>query len=257
MGKLHCLSVGCADTSILKTVSKTYIIDCCNIQDHTNLLPRDKIITALFITHQHYDHFSGIQYLLDNNYTIKYLIHSPYIRRNNDASVEAEEWRDFSNFKDKLEKSGTKVYSPYRQNDFSKPWWKPEDDLEFWMIGPQKGIAESNTRELHDACLVFVAISSSGRKCLFTGDASDTNLEWIAKNTKNYCNDILHASHHGSINGAQLDFIKKANAKYTLISTKLGVYPSVPDETALRHYRENTSIAVYRTDVNGSKEFDF
>ena len=154
-------------------------------------------------------------------------------------------------------KSGAKIYAPYRQDDFNKPWWQPEADLKFWMIGPEKGIAESSTRELHDACLVFVMKSSSGRKCVFTGDASDTNLEWIAKNTANYCDDILHASHHGSINGAQLDFIKKANAKYTLISTKSGVYPSVPDETALRHYRENTSIAVYRTDVNGSKLFEF
>ena len=117
--------------------------------------------------------------------------------------------------------------------------------------------AKSDTRELHDACLVIHAVMGK-RKCLFTGDASNANLKWIADNTeKNYCNDILYASHHGSINGVDLDFIKKCNADYTVVSTKIGVYENVPHPIAMRHYRNNTGKKVYQTDQDGDLELTF
>jgi beta-lactamase superfamily II metal-dependent hydrolase len=73
-------------------------------------------------------------------------------------------------------------------------------------------------------------------------------LNWIADSTKNYCDDILHASHHGSISGADLDFIKKAKAAETIISTKSGVKENVPHATALKRYTEHTTGRVFRTD---------
>lgn len=82
-------------------------------------------------------------------------------------------------------------------------------------------------------------------------------LQYIADNTNNYCNDILHASHHGSINGANLDFIKSANVKYTMISRESGVHGNVPHPSALRRYRDNTENDVRRTDVDGSWKWEF
>lgn len=256
MGKVHFLDVGCGDTSIIETYNNTYLIDCYNIQDYSHLLPNNKEIKALFITHQHYDHFLGMQYLLDNNYNVEYLILSPYKRRYGDNSVELDEWNDFKSFVKQLKNNGTKkIYIPYRQDDFNSPWWDI-DGLTFYMLGPDISISDSDTRELHDASLVF-HVKMGNRRCLFTGDASDTSLEWIADNTKDICNDILHASHHGSINGANLNFIKKANAEYTIISTKSGVHSSVPHSTALQRYKKYTSNKVYRTDIDGSLCFSF
>ncbi|KNY27680.1 ComEC/Rec2 family competence protein [Pseudobacteroides cellulosolvens] len=255
MGTLHNLYVGCGDTSIILTDSKTFIIDCYNVENHVNLLPRNKIITALFITHQHYDHFLGMKYLKDNKYSIQYLIYSPYERRREDNSVQYEEWQEFNSLVSHFKKNGSKEYTPMRQSSFDKPWWKI-DGLGFWMLGPEKHISESSTRELHDACLVF-CVDMGSRRCCFTGDASDTSLNWIANNTKNYCNDILHASHHGSLNGADLDFIKKANAKYTVISTESGVHNSVPHQTAIKRYKDNTKDVVYRTDIDGNIKWHF
>ena len=82
-------------------------------------------------------------------------------------------------------------------------------------------------------------------------------LEYIAENTSNYCNDILHASHHGSLNGAQLNFIRNCNAEYTLISTRAGVHSNIPHPTALSRYRAHTRHNVRRTDVDGSWRWDF
>ena len=255
MGTLHCLSVGCGDASVIKSNSATFLIDCYGIEDHSYLLPSNKSIRGVFITHQHEDHYDGLNYLKQNGYSIDNLIYCPYDRRYGDNSVTLEEWNEFDSLKTFFKNRGTKLYSPYRQTNFTEPWWET-NGVKFEIIGPHTSIADSDTREIHDASLVIKAILGD-RNCLFAGDASDSNLEYIAQNTNNYCNDILHASHHGSINGAYLNFIKKCNAKYTLISTKSGVYENVPHPTAMKRYKDNTRFDVRRTDVDGTWKWDF
>ncbi len=255
MGSLHCLSVGCGDATVIKSNSATFLIDCHGIEDHSVLLPTNKNLRGIFITHQHEDHYSGLNYLKEKEYNIDCLIYSPYTRRRNDHSVTIDEWNEFNALKDYFGNRGTKLYDPYRQSTFNEPWWST-NGVQFEIIGPHSNVADSDTREIHDASLVIKAILGQ-RNCLFAGDASDSNLEHVADNTANYCNDILHASHHGSINGAHLDFIKKGNVKYTLISTKSGVHENVPHATALRRYRANTEYDVRRTDVDGTWKWDF
>jgi len=177
---------------------------------HTNVLPSSKQIRGLFITHQHYDHFLGMKYLKDNGYSIECLIYSPYERRYNDSSVQYEEWQEFSSYVNYFASKGTRIFTPFRQSNVKEPWWTT-NGIEFRLLGPVEHIAKSQTREIHDASLVIHATLGK-RACLLTGDSSDTSLSWIASNTINFCNDILHASHHGSINGADLTFIKGANA---------------------------------------------
>lgn len=255
MGKLSCLNVGWGDASVITTDTATFLIDCHNIGDHAYLLPASKRLRAVFITHQHKDHYSGLRFLKDSGYSIDFLIYSPYERRYEDNSVTLEEWNEFNSLKDYFVNKGTGLRQPFRQDFFGKPWWET-NGVKFEIIGPHTSIAKSETREIHDASLVIKAILKN-RSCLFAGDASDANLEYVANNTVNYCNDILHASHHASINGAHLEFIKKANAQYTLISTKSGVYESAPHPLALRRYSENTKYDVRRTDIDGTWEWSF
>jgi beta-lactamase superfamily II metal-dependent hydrolase len=254
MAKIHFLEVGCADTTIIESNGNTILIDCVNPEDFRYLLPASKSIFAVFLTHQHYDHFTGLEYLKNEGFSIDYIIQSPYDRRYMDTSVQYDEWNSFNSLIKHFLDKGSKVYKPYRQDNFSEPWWSPVG-LKIWMIGPEKGIATKETREIHDASLVFTV--RANRTCCFTGDASDTSLNYIASSTENYCNDILHASHHGSLNGADLDFIRKSNIQDTIISTQSGVHESVPDVTALRRYRDNTRNSVLRTDVDKSIHWDF
>ncbi len=249
MGSLDCLNVGCGDASVIRTATGTFLVDCHRMGDFSSLLPSSKSITGVFVTHQHSDHYSGLNYLKDNGYTIGCLIYSPYDRRRDDASVTLEEWNEFNALKSYFSQRGTKLFAPFRQDSFSNAYWAT-DGIRFEILAPHSDIAAASTREIHDGCLV-VGVHLGSRRCLFAGDASDTSLNRIAHTTSDFCNDILHASHHGSLNGADLDFIKKSNPKHVLVSTASGVYENVPHPTALQRYRNHTQFEVRRTDIDG------
>ncbi len=250
MGKIHHLNVGCGDATVIQTGTTTFLVDCHDIERHRSLLPANKVLRGVFITHAHRDHYSGLDFLRRNGYAIEYLIQSPYERRNGDSSLSYEEWAEFNGHKEYFQSKGTKLYSPHRQEDVGTVWWDI-DGVHFRILGPFPHLTASQTREVHDGCLVIHA-TLGNRKCVFAGDASDTSLACIAANTNNICGDILHASHHGSLNGADLSFIQACAPRYTIISTCPGTHDNVPHPTALSRYAAHTTDKVFRTDQHNT-----
>ena len=248
------LNVGCGDATIIRSNTSYSLVDSHGIEDYSEYLPIDKKFKCVFITHQHRDHFDGLNFLYRNDYEIKYLIYNPYSRRLNDKSVTPEEWREFNKLKNGFVSRGTEIMTPFRQLSFNEPFIS-SGIVKYYILGPSRTVESLETRELHDACLIIKAVTPH-RSCLFTGDASDSNLNQVFSTYSNYCNDILHVSHHGSINGADLEFIKGCDGQLAVISTDSGVFPSVPESKALRRYRDNFP-SVHRTDTGGTLRVNF
>src|SRR5437868_2495102 len=131
MGNLHCLDVACADATVIVSANQTFLVDCNDIDRYSHLLPRSKQICGVFITHQHRDHYSGLDFLRRNGYSISFLIYAPYERRWDDASVTSEEWDEFAGHRDYFRAKGTGLFAPFRQETFDKPYWEV-DGLKFW-----------------------------------------------------------------------------------------------------------------------------
>lgn len=250
--KYHFLKVGCADCTVMHLSGKVVMVDCHqgNYNDGEanilNYIPKKKI-DVLIITHQHYDHFDGMQTLLNNNVEVGEIWESLYKRRHGDNSVGYEEWQTYQRLRDKF---NAKIYHPTRSGeDFDEV-----GGARFQFLSPKKNINSISDRELHDASLVF-EVRKGNTDILFAGDASD----WALTEITNYFDlkkrHILHASHHGSIEGAHLEFIKKINPNYTIVSTKSGVYSNIPHATAMQRYRSYTKKHVRRTDIDGTRTF--
>jgi phosphoribosyl 1,2-cyclic phosphodiesterase len=115
MGEIHFLNVGCADCTVIKSARKTFLVDCARrveIYKYRGLFPADHRLSAVFITHQHPDHFKGLEFLKGEGYFIENLIYSPYVRRRNDPSVNLEDWQDFEQYRDYFKNNGTQVFPP-------------------------------------------------------------------------------------------------------------------------------------------------
>lgn len=247
------LKVGCADTTILCLGSKiimidTYQSDDSDKEDIVKRLPGKKV-DLLIITHQHYDHFLELEYLLEKDIDIAEIWGCPYSRRHGDLSVEYDEWNKYKSLIEKAKNKGASYYKLYRSD---KTYTR--GGATFQILNPATTINSRDGRELHDASLV-IHISKGNDTLLFCGDASDSALDEVMSFCELEKVHILHASHHGSLNGANLAFIKKVSPDYTIISTESGVYENVPHSTALARYREHTKKAVRRTDTDGSSFF--
>jgi competence protein ComEC len=253
MGKLYILSVGCGNFTVIQSKHSTVLIDCGDDNQSgkrfINLLPENHRIDAVFITHQHFDHFRNLDYLINEGHHVDWLIYSPYIRKSNDKSVNELEWQTFLKYKDILEDYGTKMLSPFRQENVADPFLEI-DEMKFHIIGPSRLLNLGNNRELHDVSLVILA--ELGKiKCIFPGDASVINLNRIAANHQLPKVDILLASHHGSKKGADASFVRKCDPDTIVISTQAGTRHQFPHSEAVQIYRENPNRKISRTDING------
>lgn len=250
--KYFFLKVGCADCTVMHLGSKVVMVDCRQgnpsdgEEDILDYIPNDRV-DVLILTHAHYDHFDGIQVLHDNGVDVGEVWESNYERRYGDSSVEYEEWKEYQRLVGKL---GATKYHPTRSTET----YDTVGGAKFQFYNPPKSINTRDTREIHDASLVFT-VRKSSMTATFTGDASDSALEEVTDFFDLKKKHVLHASHHGSINGAHLEFIKAINPNYSIISTKSGVHSNVPHPTALQRYRNHSRRAVRRTDTDGTRVF--
>jgi len=253
--KAHFLNVGCADCTIFEMDNDLVVVDCgyrrfsngaskpTNIASYLKQTIGKTYIDLLIITHPHHDHYLGMEDLV-GSFTVAEFWGSPYQRRHGDNSLSLDDWNEYCKLKDALVPDNQKRFT------CTKDVRRKFSDCEFLVLGPRKDVNSNETRECHDASLV-VWVSSPANNFLVCGDASDSELELIMADWKLSNCHVLRASHHGSENGANLDFIKAVSPRDTIISTQSGVFDNLPSNTALQRYK-TYSTNVFRTDSGGT-----
>lgn len=253
--KVHFLNVGCADCTIFEIGNDLVVIDCGyrqfsnGVSKPTSIYSylRDVIgktyVNLLIVSHPHHDHYLGMEELI-GNVTVAEFWGSPYERRYDDNSLANEEWKGYCNLKEKLVPDSKKRFTCTKNSR------KTFSSCEFVVLGPRKDVNTNETRECHDACLV-IWVHSPANDFIICGDASDSQLDQIRTDWDLSSCTILRASHHGSMNGANLEFIKAASPRDSIISTQPGIFDNVPHNTAIQRYRSN-SENVFRTDIHGT-----
>jgi len=253
--KAHFLNVGCADCTIFEIGNDLVMIDCgyrqfnnspskpTNIMDYLKYEIRKTYIDLLIISHPHHDHYLGMEELI-GNITVAEFWGSPYDRRYGDNSLSLDDWNEYCDLKEKL------VPDLHWRFTCTKGVKQAFSSSTFVVLGPRKDVNANEARECHDACLV-IWISSPANNFIICGDASDHELEQIRTDWNLAGCNVLRASHHGSENGANLEFIKSVSPRDAIISTKSGIFENLPSSTALQRYRNN-SEHVFRTDIDGT-----
>jgi competence protein ComEC len=250
---VHFLNVGCADCTVFEMDNDLVIVDAgyrrqgnsvskpTNIQSYLREVIGKTYIDLLVVSHPHHDHYLGLEDLIGYATVAKFW-GSPYQRRYGDNSLSLNDWTEYQSLRDRLVPDTTRRSTPYKGESVTF------SDCTFTVLGPRNSLNASDTRECHDGSLVLW-VGTPKNQIVVCGDASDSELGQICQDWNLSTCSILRASHHGSINGAELEFIKAASPRDTAISTKTGIFDNVPSPVALQRYKTH-SQNVFRTDVN-------
>lgn len=243
------LNAGQGDATIVRLPNgKIMVIDCNTDESPENVVDYlkkagIKKIDYLVITHPHADHMSGTKEIADN-FEVGEVWTTDYIRHKNEESPES-----YEKYKEayimglrKMEREGTNIKTPTARND---PIVK-DGKLEARILAPSSRVQEDN-EDIHEESLAL-QIKFGKTSFVFTGDTTNEQQSRISKYYPIKDTTIWHASHHGSINGANEDVMRKARPQYTIIPVGEGNLHQHPHDDAMKIYEGTTQKKVYRTD---------
>lgn len=235
--ELTFLDVGQGDAAVLRLGGRTVLIDGGESNEWQDagenaLLPLlrkngGRKIDAIFLSHPHKDHFSGLTGLL------KYYSPELLILGN---TQDAEE--GFEEFMQAAEQAGARVI-----------FAEAGDRLK---IGEMKfDILSTGTQSGNEASL-FIRAEYQGVSALFTGDAGREG-EWSALSSLEQ-SDILKIGHHGSAESTTDALLEKVRPRYGIISAGKNNLYGHPHGQVLERL-EKADVRVLRTDLCGGVRF--
>lgn len=237
--KVIVLDVGQGDSILIQTPNrKNILIDSGSNsvrESFLNKLDKNKVrdIEVLISTHPHEDHIGNMDDVI-KNYNINN-IYMPKVTTNTKTFISMMEEIKKKNIKIKPAKAGIKF---------------DVDGVEFELLAPNENYYE----ELNNYSVV-VRVKYKSRAFLFMGDAEKLSEGEILKKGYEVGADVIKLGHHGSSSSSSVQFIKKVNPKYAVIS--------VGKDNSYGHpHRETISllnklrIKYFRTDEVGDIIFE-
>lgn len=225
------VDVGQADCTYIKQGNYSMLIDAGNNSDGKLLVEYFKSIGVerfdyVVGTHPHEDHIGGLDDIISN-----FDIGTIYMPKVGTTT------KTFEDILDAVKMKNLKIATPSIGDTF--PLGKSK--LEVVSI-------KNEASDLNDTSIVL-HLNYGEVSYLFMGDASKKIEKEILD--KDIASDVIKVGHHGSEYSTDLEFLKKVNPKYAIISVgESNIYDHPKLETLEK--LEGLNIEIYRTDELGS-----
>lgn len=231
--KVHYLDVGQGDSIFVELPNnETMLIDAAESYQSENIINYLKNLNYQKIdyvigTHPHTDHIGGLKNII-NTFEIGKIYMSKVVSTTKTYESLLMAIKD-KNLKINTAKAGTSIIDT--------------DALKINILAPNN----STYTELNNYSVV-TKITYGTTKFLFMGDAEKLSENEIKENVTA---DVIKIGHHGSNTSSSIDFIKKVNAKYGIISVGLNNKYNLPKEETITNW-ENSGTKIYLTSTNGT-----
>lgn len=231
--KVHYLDVGQGDSIFIELPNnETMLIDAAESYQSENIINYLKNLNYQKIdyvigTHPHTDHIGGLKDII-NTFEIG-KIYMPKVVSTTKTYESLLMAIKEKNLKINTAKAGTSIIDT--------------DALKINILAPNN----STYTELNNYSVV-TKITYGTTKFLFMGDAEKLSENEIKENVTA---DVIKIGHHGSNTSSSIDFIKKVNAKYGIISVGLNNKYNLPKEKTITNW-ENSGTKIYLTSINGT-----
>lgn len=231
--KVHYLDVGQGDSIFIELPNnETMLIDAAESYQSENIINYLKNLNYQKIdyvigTHPHTDHIGGLKDII-NTFEIGKIYMPKVVSTTKTYESLLMAIKD-KNLKINTAKAGTSIIDT--------------DALKINILAPN---SETYT-ELNNYSVV-TKITYGTTKFLFMGDAEKLSENEIKENVTA---DVIKIGHHGSNTSSSIDFIKKVNAKYGIISVSLNNKYNLPKEETITNW-ENSGTKIYLTSINGT-----
>ena len=231
--KVHYLDVGQGDSIFVELPNnETMLIDAAESYQSENIINYLKNLNYqkkdyVIGTHPHTDHIGGLKDII-NTFEIGKIYMPKVVSTTKTYESLLMAIKD-KNLKINTAKAGTSIIDT--------------DALKINILAPN---SETYT-ELNNYSVV-TKITYGTTKFLFMGDAEKLSENEIKENVTA---DVIKIGHHGSNTSSSIDFIKKVNAKYGIISVGLNNKYNLPKEETITNW-ENSGTKIYLTSTNGT-----
>ena len=231
--KVHYLDVGQGDSIFIELPNnETMLIDAAESYQSENIINYLKNLNYQKIdyvigTHPHTDHIGGLRDII-NTFEIGKIYMPKVVSTTKTYENLLMAIKD-KNLKINTAKAGTSIIDT--------------DALKINILAPNN----STYTELNNYSVV-TKITYGTTKFLFMGDAEKLSENEIKENVTA---DVIKIGHHGSNTSSSIDFIKKVNAKYGIISVGLNNKYNLPKEETITNW-ENSGTKIYLTSINGT-----
>lgn len=231
--KVHYLDVGQGDSIFIELPNnETMLIDAAESYQSENIINYLKNLNYQKIdyvigTHPHTDHIGGLKDII-NTFEIGKIYMPKVVSTTKTYENLLMAIKD-KNLKINTAKAGTSIIDT--------------DALKINILAPN-----NSTYTEHNNYSVVTKITYGTTKFLFMGDAEKLSENEIKEDVTA---DVIKIGHHGSNTSSSINFIKKVNAKYGIISVGLNNKYNLPKEDTVTNW-ENSGTKIYLTSINGT-----